>query len=158
MKEMMHYYSQDVPSSSDDVTNANTYVTYLKTTNSIYSSRASDISTKIKAYDANVSDRLFESLIYKTENNNSSTILALDANGNKVLRDDIKIDEAMLNKITDYIEAKRTNTKYTAQATQLSAWSSYLNLLEFQDDVKDSRQYSLTDIENLYNNDDVLYA
>ena len=68
----MHYYSQDVPSSSDDVTNANTYVTYLKTTNSIYSSRASDISTKIKAYDANVSDRLFESLIYKTENNNSS--------------------------------------------------------------------------------------
>ncbi len=158
MKEMMHYYSQDVPSSSDDVTNANTYVTYLKTTNSTYSSRASDISTKIKAYDANVSDRLFESLIYKTENNNSSTILALDSNGNKVLRDDIKIDEKMLNKITDYIEAKRTNTKYTAQATQLSAWSSYLNLLEFQDDVKDSRQYSLTDIENLYNDDDVLYA
>jgi hypothetical protein len=158
MKEMMHYYSQDVPSSSDDVTNANTYVTYLKTTNSTYSSRASDISTKIKEYDANVSDRLFESLIYKTENNNSSTILALDANGNKVLRDDIKIDEKMLNKITDYIEAKRTNTKYTAQATQLSAWSSYLNLLEFQDDVKDSRQYSLTDIKDLYNDDDVLYA
>jgi hypothetical protein len=64
----------------------------------------------------------------------------------------------MLNKITDYIEAKRTNTKYTAQATQLSAWSSYLNLLEFQDDVKDSRQYSLTDIKDLYNDDDVLYA
>lgn len=158
MKEMMHYYSQDVPSSSDDVTNANSYVTFLKTTNSTYSSRASDISTKIKEYDANVSDRLFESLIYKTENNNSSTILALDANGNKVLRDDIKIDEKMLNKITDYIEAKRTNTKYTAQATQLSAWSSYLNLLEFQDDVKDSRQYSLTDIKDLYNDDDVLYA
>ena len=158
MKEMMHYYSQDVPSSSDDVTNANTYVTYLKTTNSTYSSRASDINKKIKEYDANVSDRLFESLIYKTENNNSSTILALDANGNKVLRDDIKIDETMLNKITDYIEAKRTNTKYTAQATQLSAWTSYLNLLQFQDNVKDSRQYSLTDIKDLYNNDDVLYA
>ena len=158
MKEMMHYYSQDVPSSSDDVTNANTYVTYLKTTNSTYSSRASDISTKIKAYDANVSDRLFESLIYKTENNNSSTILALDSNGNKVLRDDIKIDEKMLNKITDYIEAKRTNTKYTAQATQLSAWFKYLQLLESQNHEKDSRQYSLTDIKDLYNDDDVLYA
>ena len=149
-KEMMHYYSQDVPSASTTITGSNSYVTYLKAIRSTYQTRADAIKSNVKGFDDNMSYRLFESLIYEVESGTTS-IIKEDENGNKTLRSDIKIDTEMLNKILSYIESKRANTEYTDEVSNVTSWMNYVNLLTLQKEQKAAKGYSLSDVITLYN-------
>jgi hypothetical protein len=126
-EELLHYYDLTVPSGNDNVTNDNRYVTYLKTTRTEYNNRATDLENKIKAYDPNMNYQIFESLIY-------------DANGQ--IRTDITIDSTILNTILTYIADQRANTQYNDNLSNLSSWTSYLQLLEFQATQKAAKQLS----------------
>ena len=129
-EELLHYYDLTVPSGNDNVTNDNRYVTYLKTTRTEYNSRATDLENKIKAYDPNMNYQIFESLIY-------------DAEGN--IRTDITIDSTILDTILTYIADQRANTKYNNDLSNLSTWTSYLQLLEFQSTQKAAKQLSFNE-------------
>ena len=129
-EELLHYYDLTVPSGSDNVTNDNRYVTYLKTTRTEYNKRATELKNKIKAYDANMNYQIFESLIY-------------DENGN--LRTDVTIDPTILNTILTYIKDQRDNTKYNNDLSNLSSWASYLQLLEFQQIQKAAKQLDFSE-------------
>ena len=123
--ELLHYYSTDVPSGSDDVTNNNRYVTYIKSTRNDYLDRAHDIEDLVNAFDSNMDYRIFESLIY-------------DAEGND--RTDITIDETILKSIKEYIKNKREQSEYTTNESNVSSWNTYLRLLQFQEAQKDAKQ------------------
>jgi hypothetical protein len=149
-KEMMHYYSQDVPSATTTITNSNSYVTYLKAIRSTYQTRADAIKSNVQGFDENMSYRLFESLIYEVESGTTSVIKE-DEDGNKTLRTDVTIDSEMLNKILSYIDAKRSNTEYTANVSNVTAWMNYVNLLSLQVEQKAAKGYNLSDVITLYN-------
>ena len=97
-----------------------------------------------------MSYRLFESLIYEIESGTTSVIKE-DEEGNKTLRTDITIDSEMLNKILSYIDAKRSNTEYTANVSNVTSWMNYVNLLSLQVEQKAAKGYNLSDIITLYN-------
>lgn len=123
--ELLHYYSTDVPSGSDDVTNNNRFVTYIKSTRNDYLKRAQTIEDLVNAFDSNMDYRIFESLIY-------------DAEGND--RTDITIDATVLASIKEYIQNKREQSEYTTNETNVSSWNTYLRLLQFQEAQKAAKQ------------------
>jgi hypothetical protein len=141
--EMMHYYSRTVPSGNDNVTNDNRFVTYIKSVRDTYQSRANTIEEKVKGFDENVSYRIFESLIYQTEEN--STVLKVDGEGNYIARTDIEIEAEMLDSIKSYIDAKRANTEYSSAASNVNSWKGYVRLLQYQDDQKEAKQLKFTE-------------
>lgn len=137
-EELLHYFSLDVPSGSDNVKNDNRYVTYIKTTRDEYDTRANTLKSNIKSYDSHMDYQLFESLLYKGDESKTK------------VRSDIKIDENILNSILDYINDQRNNTKYSNDQSTLSSWTSYLQLLEFQKVQKEAKQLDFSETKNYF--------
>ena len=137
-EELLHYYSLDVPSGSDNVKNDNRFVTYIKTTRDEYDKRAESLKSNIKSYDSHMDYQLFESLLYKGDESKTK------------VRSDIKIDETILNSILDYIDDQRNNTVYTNDQSTLTSWTSYLQLLEFQKVQKEAKQLKFSETKNYF--------
>ena len=136
-EELLHYYSLDVPSGNDNVTNDNRYVTYLKTTHTEYDSRSSTLESKFKSFDSNMDYHIFESLIYSDV-------------ASKTIRTDVTIDEDILNSILDYIADQRANTKYGAEQSNITSWTSYLQLLDFQAIQKEAKQLDFSETKQYF--------
>lgn len=134
-EELAHYYSLDVPSSNDDVTNSNTYVTYINSNRNQYDSRATELKNQIKAFDANMDYLVFESLLYAQDGN---------------IRSDVTINQDILNSILDYISAQRDNTKLTAENTNIENWATYLRLLNFQEIQKEAKQLDFNETKQYF--------
>ena len=137
-EELLHYYSLDVPSGSDNVKNDNRFVTYIKTTRDEYDKRAESLKSNIKSYDSHMDYQLFESLLYKGDESKTK------------VRSDIKIDETILNSILDYIDDQRNNTVYTNDQSTLTSWTSYLQLLEFQKVQKEAKQLKFSETKSYF--------
>lgn len=127
-EELLHYYSLDVPSGNDNVTNDNRFVTYIKTTRTEYNNRAELLKGKIKAYDPHMDYQLFESLLYENENNKN-----------------VKIEENILNSIIDYMNDQRAKTAYTEKQNTIASWTTYLQLLDFQAIQKEAKQLDFSE-------------
>lgn len=136
-EELMHYYSLDVPSGSANVTNDNRFVTYIKTNRITYGDRADELKDLINGYDSNMQYQMFEQLLYA-------------GSDDKTVRSDIQIDETILNNILDYIETKRNNTAYDFEESNLTSWTSYLQLLNFQKVQKKAKQLDFNETKQYF--------
>lgn len=136
-EELMHYYSLDVPSGSANVTNDNRFVTYIKTNRTTYGDRADELKDLINGYDSNMQYQMFEQLLYA-------------GSDDKTVRSDIQIDETILNNILDYIETKRNNTAYDFEESNLTSWTSYLQLLNFQKVQKKAKQLDFNETKQYF--------
>ena len=123
-EELLHYYSLDVPSGSDNVTNDNRYVTYIKSNRTGYDSRATELKNFIKSYDPHMDYKIFESLILRDGE----------------VRKDVTIDQKILDSIFDYMKDQRANGEYTTEQANISSWTKYLQLLDFQGVQKAAKQ------------------
>ena len=68
----------------------------------------------------------------------------------KTVRSDIQIDETILNNILDYIETKRNNTAYDFEESNLTSWTSYLQLLNFQKVQKKAKQLDFNETKQYF--------
>ena len=115
---LKYYYSTDIPqSSSTDVSGDKRYVTFIESSRTTYSSRASDIE--------NLSYKLFEEL-------------AFNADGS--LKEGLSIDETILSSIKQLIASKRAADAISEATANEEAWTSYVQLLELQDAQKEAKQ------------------
>lgn len=122
----------------------NTYVNFLNTNKSGYNTRASEVKEAIKSFDSTYDYRLYEKLI--------------ELNGDK-----LKFANDLDKKINDYLNKQRENNAVNQEEGLNLAWSSYLELLEAQNQARHNKermvpegciiafeQNSLDGVENLY--------
>lgn len=122
---LRYYYSTSTPdTSSEDVSDNQKYVTFIKSNRTTYTDRADAIEKAVKAYDANVSYKIFETLYTNAKSK-------------------ITIDEKVLSSIQDMIAQKRASTSYTLEQSNISSWKSYVELLQLQDAEKEVKQLDL---------------
>ena len=124
---LRYYYSTNIPStSSEDVSNDQRYVTFIKTNRSEYQKRADAITSAVKEFDSNIKYEIFEDLLNSSKEKKGVTI-----------------NEEILKAIQDMIAQQRASAEYTLKQSQLSSWKSYVELLELQTDQKEAKQLDL---------------
>lgn len=120
------YYTTYVPGDSKYPTTAagadkNTYVNFLNTDKSGYNTRASEVKEAIKSFDSTYDYRLYEKLI--------------ELNG-----DNLKFADNLDKKINDYLNKQRENNAANQEEGLNLAWSSYLEMLEAQNNARHNKQ------------------
>lgn len=134
---LLYYYSTDVPATSEtDVSDDQRFVTFIKTSRTEYSKRATTIENTVKGFDVNVQYKIWEELLYSDVENH-------------VVKDNIKIDEKILKSIENWIDSKYKTSEVSFESSNLDAWTSYVELLTLQDEVKEKKQLGL-DFIKLY--------
>lgn len=120
------YYTTYVPGDSKYPqtaagTDKNTYVNFLNTDKSGYNTRASEVKEAIKSFDSTYDYRLYEKLI--------------ELNG-----DNLKFADNLDKKINDYLNKQRENNAASQEEGLNLAWSSYLEMLEAQNNARHNKQ------------------
>ncbi|MDD6302139.1 MAG: peptidylprolyl isomerase [Bacillales bacterium] len=134
---LLYYYSTDVPATSEtDVSDDQRFVTFIKTSRTEYSKRATTIENTVKGFDVNVQYKIWEELLYSDVENH-------------VVKDNIKIDEKILKSIENWIDSKYKTSEVSFESSNLDTWTSYVELLTLQDEVKEKKQLGL-DFIKLY--------
>lgn len=117
LEELKAYYDTTVYSSSADVSDKNTYVTYISSDRTTYSTRAETIKTNVKGFDTYMSYRIYEQALAQATSRGAS------------------ISEDIASIIDRYIAANRETSAYETVETYEDSWKSYLDLLNVQDMV-----------------------
>lgn len=134
---LLYYYSTDVPATSEtDVSDDQRFVTFIKTSRTEYSKRATTIENTVKGFNVNVQYKIWEELLYSDVENH-------------VVKDNIKIDEKILKSIENWIDSKYKTSETSFESSNLDTWTSYVELLTLQDEVKEKKQLGL-DFIKLY--------
>lgn len=130
-EEMLAYYSTDnIPSTSTDVSEDKRFITAVASNNSTYTERAKKVKDAVKGFDPYLNYRIYEELVSAT---------------NVEIKDEVK---ALVKK---YIDSQRVQTSYTNEASTTATLKSFVQLLQLQDAEKAAKQVTFNDIDNTEN-------
>lgn len=117
---MMEYYTMETPTATDDVSQMDNYVTFIKGTESDYATRANDIEELVKGFDSHMSFRFYEKALADAQESKGG----------------VTINENISELIDAYISAARDTASYDAQETYQNSWDEYVRLLKLQDQLE----------------------
>ena len=127
-KDMLAYYStENIPSTSTDVSNDKRFITAVASNNSTYTERAKKVKDAVKGFDPYLNYRIYEDLVAESN---------------------VEIKEEVKSLISKYISSQRAQTAYTNEASTTAALKSFVQLLQLQDAEKAAKQVTFKDIDN----------
>ena len=125
---MLAYYStENIPSTSTDVSNDKRFITAVASNNSTYTERAKKVKDAVKGFDPYLNYRIYEDLVAES---------------------DVEIKEEVKSLISKYISSQRAQTAYTNEASTTATLKSFGQLLQLQDAEKAAKQVTFKDISN----------
>jgi len=133
--ELKSYWSTKTYSTNDDVSDINSYITYIDSSRSEYIERANTLKGYIKGFDKHMNFVLFEEALKVAEEKYGKVTFA----------------EGIGEAINDYMASSRSNSAYSVKETYEKSWDSYLKLLTLQDEVAHLK-VAESEIKTLYPN------
>ena len=125
---MLAYYStENIPSTSTDVSNDKRFITAVASNNSTYTERAKKVKDAVKGFDPYLNYRIYEDLVAESN---------------------VEIKEEVKSLISKYISSQRAQTAYTNDASTTATLKSFVQLLQLQDAEKAAKQVTFKDINH----------
>ena len=127
-EDMLAYYStENIPSTSTDVSNDKRFITAVASNNSTYTERAKKVKDAVKGFDPYLNYRIYEDLVAESN---------------------VEIKEEVKSLISKYINSQRAQTAYTNEASTTATLKSFVQLLQLQDAEKAAKQVTFKDINH----------
>lgn len=119
IEELKSYWDMTTYSTDDDVSGIDSYITFIDSSRSEYSTRATDLKNLIKGFDSYVSYRIYEQALKEAEEKYQS----------------VTFGEGIKELIDDYLSSNRSNAAYSAKESYENSWDAYIKLLKIQEQV-----------------------
>lgn len=119
IEELKSYWDTTTYSTDDDVSGIDSYITFIDSSRSEYSTRATDLKNLIKGFDSYVSYRIYEQALKEAEEKYQS----------------VTFGEGIKDLIDAYLSSNRSNSAYSAKENYENSWDAYIKLLKIQQQV-----------------------